>query len=207
MKVMQPNEQYAPDYLDQIAVGPQKRGPSNMMFFGLIIGGILLAVMVLVLAMASGGGSQKDFDRLMLRLQNTQTITEEAQDKLSNSQLRSSNAQLTTLLIQAQRDITQIQTPSYVDDKELPEDLASSENTTDLNAKLEDAQLNGVYDRTYAREMSYLLQSTAILMSSVHEASNNTQLRETLDTRHADLTAIEEQFTAYYDSTETSIFD
>ena len=188
------------DYLDQISGPQQKPSMSNKLFFGVIIGGIILAILALLLLISgSGGGKSISTERLGLRLQNLQTISKDSQKTIKDSELRALNSRLTTQLTDINRDVA---TPlkaadinlKKADKKTMDQEKKRAET---LTAKLEDSRLNATFDRSYAREVSYEMETTAILMNSLRKSSNSKSLRTFLDSASVNFIALQKEFARY----------
>lgn len=207
----QPQPQYQPpqlspnpvpaDYLDQIS-GPQKQpGMSGKLFFGIIIGAVVLVVAAVLMMIAAGGsgGKQISAERLGLRLQNLQKTSENAQKNIKDTQLRALNSRLTTQLTDINREIAAPLEAADINLKKVDKSTSSREtkSTTELTTKLEDARLNDTFDRDYAREMNYQLETSAIMMQTLYKSSKSKSLREFLQGSYDDFSTLQKEFAAY----------
>ena len=207
----QPQPQYQPpqlspnpvpaDYLDQIS-GPQKQpGMSGKLFFGIIIGAVVLVVAAVLMMIAAGGsgGKQISAERLGLRLQNLQKTSENAQKNIKDTQLRALNSRLTTQLTDINREIAAPLEAADINLKKVDKSTSSRETkiTTELTTKLEDARLNDTFDRDYAREMNYQLETSAIMMQTLYKSSKSKSLREFLQGSYDDFSTLQKEFAAY----------
>lgn len=204
---MQPNQvQPGPsiDYLNQIAPqAPQKRGLRGLSKFQLtILGGAALVIIILIASIiaATGGGSGSSTEKLAARLASTETIVTGAQAKLKSSELRTLNGNLKTYLIDANRDIVAPLTAVGIDIKQLDPTVTKAEAGTDVTLRLEDARLNAIYDRTYAREMSYRLDTIVSLMQKIRASSSNATMKSFLDKAITNLQPTQKEFSAYNDA-------
>lgn len=198
---MQPNEQpqHPIDYLNSISTAP-KPSPtgSDKVFFGSIIGAIIVIVAVVVFMMLAGGTSSKNqLSRLSVRLGNLQAISDGARDNLTSSKLRAINTDLSLTLTNANRDIEEPLTNAEVDAKNISEAITSSEDTTELTDTLEDARLNAVYDRTYAREMSYQLETLIVLIEQIESSASDESTSEFLSATRTNLEPLQEEFASF----------
>jgi predicted outer membrane protein len=188
------------DYLNQIA--PQ--GPKKSLFrFGIkqmIIIGVALIVLVSVLALAVGaasGGKREPLQRLSARLTATETIAVDAQTNLKSSKLRSLNSNLKLYMTNTNRDIAAPLLTAGVSAAKIDKSIIASESTAELASRLEDARLNGVYDATYAREMTYQLGTLLTLMNQIYGSSSNAELKTFLKTSYDNLKPTQESFANY----------
>lgn len=190
----QASQQYPIDYLNQIA--PQEKKPSldNRKFFIFIGAGLLLAIIIGIFALSSGGNSPTEkMETLAARLQTLQSVSGKAQPNIKNSSLRSTNSSLTLLLTNANRDIVEPLKNNDINVQRLDKKIVQAENGEKLSAKLEDARLNAVFDRTYAREMSYQLDTTRVLMKDIYAKTNSKSLKSFLDATDKNLSPINKQ--------------
>lgn len=194
----QPQPQYSIDYLNQIAPQQQKPGLSNKLFLLIVGGGVLLAAIVglLMLTSNSNGPTQK-MQRLAARLQTLEQISNKAQPFIKSGVLRGTNSNLGIFLTNANRDIAEPLKTNGVDVKKLNKDIAAKEKGDKLTQTLEDARLNATYDRTYAREMGYQLETTELLMEDIYDATKSKSLREFLVNTDDNLKPIRKQLTDF----------
>jgi predicted outer membrane protein len=194
---MQPNEppQFSIDYLDQIASPPKKPGVRDKLFPILVIGGLIVALLVgLVAILGAGGGNQEDMMRLPAKLKTLQSVADSSQKNIKSSGLRSTNGNLSLFLTNTNRDMAEPLSANNVDAAKLSPKITASEDGSDLKAELEDARLNVVFDRTYAREMSYQLEALAALMQQIEANTNSRSLKEALTTAQKQLEPLQKQF-------------
>jgi hypothetical protein len=194
--------QYSIDYLNNIAPARQKP-PVNKRLLILVAGGgvVLLIILGFIFAaLLNGGGSGDKLQTLAARLQTLQTVAHDAQVNIKSNDLRTTNSSLDIYLANANRDIaTQLESRG-INPEKLDKSIVTREAGTELIATLDDARLNAVYDRTYAREMSYQLATVAALIADIDASTNNTALKKYLDTTQANLTPIEEQLANFIGS-------
>ncbi len=190
---------YPIDYLNQIAPEQPKTGMGNKLFFMLIGGGLLVAIIVGILALTSGGsnGPTQKMQTLSARLTTLQKISSDAQKTIKSGSLRSTNGTLTILLTNANRDIAEPLSKNGVDIKKIDKSIETKEDGTKLKEELEDARLNAIYDRVYAREMAYQLETVAALMKQIYTSTNSKSLKEYLEATDANLQPIMKQFTDF----------
>ena len=83
-----------------------------------------------------------------------QTIASDTQKNLKSGALRSTNSNLAIFLTNANRDIAAPLSANGIDIKKLDSSVVAAEKGDELKQTFEDARLNAVLDRTYAREMT-----------------------------------------------------
>jgi hypothetical protein len=194
-----PNQSpYSIDYLNQIAPQEKKPGMSNKFFLFIIGGGLLVAIIVGIFALSSGSnGPTQKMQTLSARLTTLQTISDKAQKNIKSGDLRSTNSSLTIFLTNANRDIVTPFGKNGVDIKKIDKKIISKEAGTAVTKKLEDARLNAVYDRIYASEMGYQLETVAALMKDIYTNSKSKSLKEFLVATDDNLLPIKKQFQEY----------
>lgn len=199
---MQPNEQpqHPIDYLDSIATTPKKPGgaASDKVFFGTIIGSVLVLLFIGVFIFLNGGTSAKDdLTRLSVRLQNLQKVSDDAQKNITSSELRATNTNVSLALANANRDIVEPLKTYDVDPKKIKGAVTSEESTEKLTEKLDDARLNANFDRTYAREMTYELGTLLILIEQTREKTKKSSQKEFLSTLRDNIEPLQKQFDSF----------
>jgi len=158
---MNPNQPtYSVDYLNQIAPQtPKKSGLSRLQFIIVAVVGAVVLLTVIISAVLTSSYNVEPAKQLAARLQSTEVIVGNAQSKLKSSQLRTLNSNLKIYLTNTNRDIATPLLQEGINVAKLDKKLVASEAGTDITNKLEDARLNAVYDRTYAREIAYQLDT------------------------------------------------
>lgn len=194
--------QYSIDYLNQIAPQQHKTAPNKLM----VIVGILVILLIVTFA-ATGlsrmGGTSSDtkLQTLAARLATLQDIAEDARPNIKNNQLRATNSSLNLHLANANRDIAEPLSTNGINAKKLDKAIVAREDGSKLASTLEDARLNAIYDRTYAREMGYQLNTTLLLMDDIAQSTNSKSLDGFIGTTKANLEPIEQQLDGFVDST------
>jgi hypothetical protein len=193
--------QYPIDYLNQIAPQQPKQGMNSKLFFIIIGAGVLLAIIVGILLLSSGGGGPKEkMQTLAARLETLQKIASDSQKNIKSGSLRATNSSLTILLTNANRDITEPLKKNGVDVKSIDKTVQTKEDGTKLKETLEDARLNAIFDRTYTREMTYQLETLAVLMGNIYDGTNSKSLKDFLLKTDGDLQPIKKTFSEFSES-------
>jgi len=193
---MNPNQPiYSVDYLNQIAPQQPKAPKSRRI---LVIASVVVGILILVLAIAGlgslAGGSKPSVEQLAARLQTTETIVADAQSKLKSTELRTLNSNLKIYFTNTNRDIALPLANLTINLKKLDKKIIAQESGTDVTTTLEDARLNAVYDRTYAREMAYRLETITVLMQQLYKSTSNQELKLFLDNAYKNLLPTQQQF-------------
>jgi hypothetical protein len=194
------NNQYTTpvDYLNQIAPNAPKKSFLNGKPPILLAG--TTAVLLLIIVMSIGSllsGGPKPTAQLAARLLSTETVASGATTNLKNSQLRALNSDLKLYLTNTIRDITPLLTNQNINIKSLDKNIVASESNADMLSRLEDARLNAVYDRTYAREMAYQLDTVLTLMLQINNDTNSKSLKSFLTDARSNLEPIQQQFDSF----------
>ena len=196
---MNPNSNQQPaftpvGYLDQIAPKTSKR----MDFLHsrpIIFGGIAIIIIIIAISViGSLNNGSIPAEQLAARLSATEAIVSDANSKIQSNQLLSFNSNLDIYLINTIRDIKPLLAKDKINIDKLSAAAKSAESNTNLVAKLEDARLNAIYDRTYAREVSYRLDTTLSLMQQIYSSTNDSSLKSFLENAYQNLVPTQKQF-------------
>lgn len=192
----QPN--YSIDYLNQIAPqAPKRQFDPKFRLIAIILGVATIVTILLVIITSIGGTPKGSLQQLAARLATTETIATEAQSNLKSSELRSLNGSLKILLTNTNRDIAAPLKLSGINVSKLDKAVAAKENGDALKKTLEDARLNATYDRTYAREMSYQLETIVLQMQQLYSKTSSESLKTFLSTSYKNIEPIQKQFSEF----------
>ena len=184
------------DYLNQIAPQSTKKlhlSRRQLIIAG-VVGAVLLFLITIVIAIKSAGTPDKPLQQLTARLQSTEKIVGDAQSKLKSTELRSLNSNLKIFLTNANRDIAPQLTDRKINAAKLNKMIVDAEAGTDITNRLEDARLNAVYDRTYAREMSYQIETITTLIKQIRSSTSSQSLQTFLDNTSINLQPTQKAF-------------
>lgn len=195
---MYPNEQpqnYSIDYLNQIAPqAPKKQFDAKFRLIAIILGIATIVTILLVVVSSFAGNSKNDMQQLAARLATTEKLATDAQKNLKSSELRSLNGSLKILLTNTNRDIAEPLKLNGITVAKLDKAIVAKENGAKVIATLEDARLNATYDRTYAREMSYQLETIVLQMKELYASTSSQSLKTFLDTSYKNIQPLQKQF-------------
>lgn len=185
------------DYLNQIAPQAPKKswlkpGPRLILF-------ILVPILIIVLALAiilnvTTAARKQPLEQLTARLSATQKVVAAAQPNLKSSTLRSQNSSLNLYLVDLNSDIAEPMKNNGVNVAKLSDSIVAKESTADLTARLEEARLNARYDRTYAREMAYLLDTILTLTKQIYSTTGSASLKTFLEATYNNLEKAQQTF-------------
>lgn len=185
------------DYLNQIAPQTSKKkiftfGPRSFILIGIALVVLVIAVSIIVNVIINT--QRHPLEQLSARLNATATVVNGAQTKLKSTQLRSLNSNLKIYLTNTNRDIADPLLSAGVNVTKLSASVTKDESSDALTARLEDARLNAVYDRTYAREMAYQLATIVTLMKQIDSSTSNQKLKNFLDSAYTNLVPTQKAF-------------
>ncbi len=201
---MYPNDDQQPpsapepsiDYLNQIA--PKQPGVKQLfsqkrtIILVALLGAVILSIGLLILN--SVLGNSKPTETLAAQLVAADNISSDANSKIKNSQLRATNSNLTIYLTNTIRDIDKHLSNQGVKMNKLNKSVVDEQKESETLSELEDARLNATYDRSYAREMSYRLETMLASMRKIHGSTRNTELKNFLQVSYDNLEPIQQQF-------------
>lgn len=200
---MQPGQtEYPIDYLNQIAPEQKKPGLSGKWVLLLIGAGVVAVIFIAIFLLSSAGGSTQKLQTLAARMQTLQKISEGAEKNIKSGSLRSTNSTLSIFLTNANKDIETPLANNGIKPKSLDKSIVKKEDGTKVSATLEDARLNATFDRTYAREMGFQLDTLANLMKDIYTSTKSKSLKEFLVSTDTNLTPIRKQLTDFNSASE-----
>jgi len=185
------------DYLNQIAPQAPKKSLFHLGLRQVILLGAALVLVVIIFAViinAAVAGKGSSLEHLSVRLANTGTIADSSQVNLKSSKLRNLNSNLRIYITNTNRDIAAPLKLAGIDSKKINANVVSQESTKALAARLEDARLNAVFDKAYAREMAYQLGNTMTLMTKAYNSTKSTSTKTFLSAAYDSLKPTQEGF-------------
>jgi hypothetical protein len=196
---------YSIDYLNQIAPQPKKTGLfNNRILLFIVGGGVVLAAIIGALTLLSNTkGSTTDMQTLAARMTVLQDVSNKSQTNIKSTKLRNTNSNLALFLTNANRDIATPLKNNDVDSKKLDKKITQEEqaNGKTLTSKLDDARLNAVFDRTYAREMSYQLSTVEGLMKAIYKTTKSKSMKTFLEQTDSNISPIIKQLDSFNTTT------
>ncbi|MDK2899168.1 MAG: hypothetical protein PWQ10_355 [Patescibacteria group bacterium] len=192
---MNNNKELLPvDYLNEIA--PKAPKKINLLIgqpIIIIATAVILLIVIILIATNLLSTNKQSMQKLAARLITTNSIAEDASSNLKNTKLRATNGNLKIYLTNTIRDIEPILTSENVKIKSLDKNITASEISQNTIDTLEDARLNAIYDRTYAREMAYKLDTVLTLIDQINDATNNKTIKEFLNNSYVNLVPIQKE--------------
>ena len=129
----------------------------------------------------------------------TQSVVDAAQPNLKSSQVRNLNSNLRLYFTDTNRDLAAPLASAGVELADIPDSVTAAEaaTTAAISERLEDARLNAVFDRTYAREMAFQLDTLLALMQQIYTSTNSPSLKTYLEEAYKDLEPSQEGFAEF----------
>lgn len=187
------------DYLEQIAPKQKaKFGFSRMQIA--IAGGVLLLGFLGFAIVTLTQGSKPNIgamsQQVATKIATTAHITKESRKNLKSRELDTISSNLNIQLTNAGTGLTDAFAKVGVNIGNA-KDATQDDTSVEVLEKLEEAQLNSVFDRTYAREISYRLTTILLQLKAIYDMSQNDELRSYLDTTYKNLEPFQKQLEAY----------
>jgi hypothetical protein len=202
---MQPNSPLPPsnfsdNYLDQIASKPVVKTANPLLIWGMI-GGVLILAVIGVIALASnkGGVSTSSLGAISTSFSSLKDVSEDSQKSIQSSELKTLNSSLSLVLTNANRDVQAYMKTNSIKKKDIAKSAAAKKVNTDIadmKKRLENARLNAVYDRTYAREMTFAIKTLRSDMAVLYK-SGGKNLKAILETTDTNLKPLAEGFSQF----------
>ena len=191
------NQQVSADYLDQISIKSNNvKLFSDKKFLFVAIGGALTVIVAIIIIIAGMTQKSNDIVQLAARLNSVNSTVDTTKNKIKSSDLRATNSELKIYLTNTIRDLGTILSAKNIKIDKLESKYTKLESNEDLLLRLEDARLNAVYDRIYAREMATWLEKTLIMMQDSYDLTpkNNTKTRDFLNNAYSNLDPLQSAF-------------
>lgn len=201
------NGQYSIDYLDQLA-GPTRQGlDKKFIFIGIGAALALLAAAALLFASPQASVSTKSEISLYTTMVDIEASTRQSNRHIKNSQLSAINSNLRTSLTNASRDMTQPLSSMGQDPSNLKAAATKAPYHDDkFVSTLEDARLNGVYDRVYANEINTKVLFILTYMESIEKNNSRESMQEFIKNNKSSFTTIQKSIEKYRESPDANLY-
>lgn len=167
----------------------------------IIIAGAIIVLSIIFGIISSIFNRETDYvPRLQLRTTNLYSTITDYSSQIKSSSLRAANSSLATIIGNMSDTLS-----TYIDPKyEIPPKVEEEEEaiSSELSAALFEAKINGLLDRTYARQLAY---SISIILSLEEEALSHTSdqsIKAYLTTSAENLNKILPAFSEYSDTSK-----
>ena len=188
------------EYLDSIAAQPTVKTINPFILWGLIATA-LVVVIVAVLALAGGGNSSENLlARVGATSASLKELTDDADGHIQSSELRTINSSLSLTLANTNRDLSEPLEKQDINLKDVKKNKTLSNVAAEyeeIAGRLEDARLNGLYDRTYAREVAYQLKNLHSYMGQLYDSSRSKSLKSSLESNDNNLAPLLKEFESF----------
>lgn len=204
------------EYLDQISATTAPSGQSSKFdlkniisskLFRIIGAGIIFFILLIIVGNILSSASNKGrnlAEQLELRLTNlTAMLDEECNEYLKDATLRSYNTSLSSIFKNTDTQLTEYLTEAYnFNAKSIPANIQGEEADyiEVLKAELEEARLNGLFDRTYVNSMSTEINLIIALEENILDRTSSEQLTDILNQSISSLTSILESYESFNNS-------
>jgi hypothetical protein len=188
------------EYLDSIAAQPRIKTINPFVLWGAIVAALVIVVIV-VINIAGGGTSTKSvLAQVGATSSALKELSDEANGHIQSSDLRTINSNLSLTLANTNRDLSEPLATQKISLKDPKKNKTVAEVMIEYEQvaeRLEDARLNGLYDRTYAREVTYQLKNLHSYMSQLYGSTRSTSLKSALETNDDNLAPLLEEFESF----------
>ncbi len=189
-------------YLNQISSKNKPKKPfsfseKKIKIIGIAFGAITLIIILIVILTNLPAQETDLVRRLTLRTQYLNKIIKNNQSNIKSSNLRASSSSLTAIFDGMLKVI-----PSYyVDPNTTTPDFVINEefqNYYTTVTALEDGKITGLFDRAYARQMSYYISILIALFDDTIKQSNNEATKAYLTSEKTQIEVVAPAFADYY---------
>lgn len=208
------NGQYAVDYLGGIAPAAPNNTVSVAGFqltkkiIAIIVSGIVALIMALVVFFSTQtpqGPTTLNESSLYASFIDTADVTKDSSKNINDSQLRSLNGSFQTFLLNSATQMEEPLTKSGIDHTKLKTAAKKPPYHDDkMAAKLEDARLLDTYDRVYASEVSFKLQTMDATIQKIKKTNTRESMQSYLTETEKSLTVLQEALKKYENGEEES---
>lgn len=201
------NGQYSIDYLDQMAAPVKQPIDKKFIFAGIGVAIALLIAMMLMFITPQRSTSVANEISLYTTMIDVEKSTDQSERNLKSSGMSSTNSAMRSALSNAARDM---QTPLTNMGQE-PSKLKSAAtkppyHDDKLVTTLEDARLNGIYDRVYAREMNTKMKLMLSYMESIEKHNSRESMKEFISKNKQSFETVQKSIEDWQSSDEAQFF-
>lgn len=198
-------------YLEQISSEARPLKPTKSLFgfnispkmlkiiIGIVVATVIIMIFGGILSSLGNKNSERDYlDKIYIRTDNLMVSISNYNNLVKSSELRSMGNSLNAVLVQTNYEVLNYLKENYelTNYKPEKEQTLTDENTyiEELNQSLENGRLNGILDRTYAREFTYEIGMLLSLESEAIANTKNENLKSILNSSHTNLEQLYPQF-------------
>lgn len=200
------NGQYSIDYLDQMAAPVKKPLEKKFIFVGVAAVLAIIVAAFLIFATPKTTSTVNEV-KLYTTLIDVENSTKTSNKLIKNSKLTAINSNMRTSLINAARDM---ETP-LTNMGQNPTSLKSAGKTGAYHDKklvttLEDARLNGIYDRIYANEMNTKVKLIITYMDSIKKNNSRKSMQDFIAKNEPSFVATQKSIEEHQNSPEANLY-
>ncbi|HEX6258748.1 MAG TPA: hypothetical protein VFZ48_04680 [Candidatus Saccharimonadales bacterium] len=170
---------------------PNRRGLSKRTVY---IGGLLLLALIVgsaLLIASSNDGLKKSLQRLTVRLEVLQSMTNDAREAIVNPDLAKINSDASILVTGS---IASLEKPMVAAGRgSVTDDNKKAEADTATLETLKQAKLTGNFDTTFARVLGQKIDTVLALLAETYGQTNSVSLKSALDHEYTNFKSIKEE--------------
>lgn len=202
------------DYLDKIASEARPLTASapgflgsalhlsmkQLKIIGIAIAAIFLALIIAMIANSGNKNTERDYvDTAYLRTKDLSKVIDDYRTKIRSSELRSMAMSLKSVLLETNYALSSTLTNNFgAKNPDTPEKESTATDETaiigELTASLEEARLNALLDRVFAREYTYQISLLISLETDIINRTKIDLLKSSLTSSRSNLETLHEQF-------------
>ncbi len=189
--------QYSIDYLNQIAAKPQNQPigmKAKILLWGLIGLVLVIAIAVFGSLMSSSSSGTVQVGGLATELAVAKKVADDAHKNIKNPKLRAANGQFSTTLTGSNQKLSPYLVASGYKEGVVDDSTVEAAMDPELTDRLEQARLNGIFDRTYTNEIIHKIGLIEISIQQLSKTSDEATNQE-LQKITSDLEVMKKQFT------------
>lgn len=173
--------------------------PNPLVLAGIVGAGLVIIIGFALVVFNAAPSAVDKAAALNVRLTSLQQLASASQQTLRDNDLRSTNAAFSLYLSNTLRDINDPVTAMGANAESVVKPITATEASyiEDIKTKFEEAKLNVMFDRTYAREMAYQIGVLGTMMTGVYKATTSASLKKALETSTASLEQSLESFQTF----------
>ena len=191
------------DYLNQIAPpappsGFDKKTKLIMIVLGIV--GALGLVFIVMASLSQSGQTNANPTNFIARLEKLEAVGNANTNRLKSNPIRNINSSMVAVVASAKSAMVNPAAALKINIKNVQREYAKTDSPAKLNQRLDDAYLNNQLDATYAREMTFELKSTIIMMQQLEKSSSLKSFKDLLQKYSKDFARLQSQYADYKDT-------
>ena len=143
---------------------------------------------------AFGSNKKESSELLAAKLNSISDTISQTSDNIKSTSLKATNSTLEINIANEIRDLEPIIANYGIKISKLSSSATKKESNADLLDLLEDARLNAIFDRTYAREMAYQLELLINLLDDIKDSNKDSDMQTFISSALTNLEPIQQSF-------------